>query len=82
MESIAAVLLALLLNGSILGTIIGVPLAQELTGVEAYIVPLLKFVLIGVMAGGAVVVFREMIPMARGRTRTSEAPVETEGETQ
>lgn len=67
---------------TILGTIAGVPLAEELTGIEAYIVGTLKVLLLVVMAGGAVAVFREMIPMARGRARTPAAPVESEGETQ
>jgi hypothetical protein len=40
---------------------------MELTGAEAYIVPALKFIMLGVMAVGAVAVFREMIPMARGQ---------------
>jgi membrane-associated phospholipid phosphatase len=73
---------ALFLSISVFGTIAGVPLAEELTGIESYIVPVLKFLLLGVMAGGAVAVFREMIPMARGRVRTAAAPVESEGETQ
>jgi hypothetical protein len=76
MELIATCLLVLL------GTITGVPLAEELTGIEAYIVPVLKVVLLMVMAGGAVIVFREMIPMARGRASTVAAPLESEGETQ
>jgi hypothetical protein len=40
---------------------------MELTGAESYIVPALKFIMLGVMGGGAVAVFREMIPMARGQ---------------
>lgn len=67
---------------NILGTIAGVPLAEELTGIEAYIVPTLKVLLLVVMAGGAVAVFREMIPMARGKVRPPAAPVESEGEKQ
>jgi membrane-associated phospholipid phosphatase len=77
-----AVATALFLNIFLLGTIAGVPLAEGLTGIESYLVPVLKFLLLGVMAGGAVAVFREMIPMARGRVRTPAAPVESEGETQ
>jgi hypothetical protein len=76
MELLATCLLVLL------GTIAGVPLAEELTGVEAYLVPALKVVLLIVMAGGAVLVFREIIPMARGRVPTAAAPAESEGETQ
>jgi hypothetical protein len=82
MGAITAGLIMVLLNIQVLGTIIGVSLAEELSGAEGFIVPILKFILLGVMAGGAVVVFREMIPMARGRARTSAAPVETDGETQ
>ena len=67
---------------TILGTIAGVPLAEELTGIEAYVVATLKVLLLVVMAGGAVAVFREMIPMARGQARPPAAPVESEGEAQ
>ena len=40
---------------------------MELTGIEAYIVPALKLIMVAVMLGGGVAVFRELIPMARGR---------------
>ena len=82
MEAISVISIIFLLNVQLLGTIIGVPLAEELGGVEAIIVTILKFIMLGVMVGGAVAVFREIIPMARGRARTSTAPVESEGETQ
>ncbi len=51
---------------------------MELTGAEAYIVPALKFIMLGVMVGGAVAVFREMIPMARGRGPTTVQSTEEE----
>ncbi|MDP9316195.1 MAG: hypothetical protein M3R24_35965 [Chloroflexota bacterium] len=51
---------------------------MELTGAEAYLVPVLKWIMLGVMVGGAVAVFREMIPMARGRVPTSAQPTEEE----
>lgn len=41
---------------------------MELTGVEAVLVPALKFIMLGVMVAGGIAVFRELIPMARGRT--------------
>lgn len=78
MEFVAACLVLV----TILGTIAGVPLAEGLTGIEVYLVPTLKVLLLVVMAGGAVAVFREMIPMARGHVRPPAAPVESEGETQ
>jgi hypothetical protein len=82
-EPVMALALALfLLKIPLFTTIAGVPLAEALTGIEAYIVPVLKFLLVGVMAAGAVAVFREMVPMARGRASTPGAPVESEGETQ
>jgi hypothetical protein len=40
---------------------------MELHGVEATLVPLLKVGLLLVMLGGGVVVFRELVPMARGK---------------
>lgn len=43
---------------------------MELTGVEAVLVPLLKWIMIAVMIGGGIAVFRELIPMARGRVIT------------
>ena len=51
---------------------------MELTGAEAYIVPALKFIMLGVMLGGAVAVFREMIPMARGHVPTAAQPNDEE----
>ncbi len=51
---------------------------MELTGAEAYLVPALKYIMLGVMVGGAVAVFREMIPMARGRVPTTTQATEEE----
>jgi hypothetical protein len=49
---------------------------MELTGVEAVLVPLLKWIMLAVMIGGGVAVFRELIPMARGRVITPPAKTE------
>ena len=49
---------------------------MELTGVEAYLVPALKLIMVAVMLGGGVAVFREIVPMARGRTSRPAAPAE------
>lgn len=51
---------------------------MELTGVEAILVPALKLIMLGVMIGGGVAVFRELIPMARGRVPA--APTQTQEE--
>ena len=51
---------------------------MELTGAEAYLVPALKWIMLSVMVGGAVAVFRELIPMARGRVPTTARPTEKE----
>lgn len=51
---------------------------MELAGVESVLVPALKFIMLGVMAGGAIAVFRELIPMARGRVLHSGEPAEKE----
>ncbi len=51
---------------------------MELGGIEAVLVPALKLIMVGVMVGGAVAVFREIIPMARGRTPRSNEPSEKE----
>jgi hypothetical protein len=46
---------------------------MELHGVEAVLVPTLKWIMLAVMVGGGIAVFREMIPMARGKTPNSAA---------
>lgn len=51
---------------------------MELTGFEAYLVPALKLIMVGVMLGGGIAVFRELIPMARGRSSGPAAPVAEE----
>ncbi len=51
---------------------------MELSGIEALIVPVLKFIMLGVMLGGAVAVFREMIPMARGQAAQNAPPSQEE----
>lgn len=51
---------------------------MELSGAEAIIVPALKWIMVAVMIGGAIAVFREMIPMARGRGPTPAANPEEE----
>lgn len=40
---------------------------MQLSGAEAIIVPVLKVIMLLVMIGGGIAVFREIIPMARGR---------------
>ncbi len=47
---------------------------MEPYGVEAVLVPLLKFALLFVMLGGGVLVFRELVPMARGKTLKRDKP--------
>lgn len=54
--------------------------AMELTGAEAILVPTLKFVMLAVMVGGGVAVFRELIPMARGRTPVAAPQTQEEQE--
>lgn len=49
---------------------------RHMEGAEAIIVPVLKFIMLGVIVGGGVAVFREMIPMARGRTLAAPAKEE------
>lgn len=49
---------------------------MESGGVEGIIVAILKVLLVVVMLGGGVAVFRELIPMARGRV--SAPPVQQE----
>ena len=49
---------------------------MELTGAEAIIVPTLKLIMVVVMLGGGIAVFRELIPMARGRGRAAATPPE------
>jgi hypothetical protein len=49
---------------------------MELHGVEAIVVPILKLLLVVVMLGGGVAVFRELVPMARGRTLPRPEPQE------
>lgn len=51
---------------------------MELTGAEAILVPALKVIMLAVMVGGGIAVFREMIPMARGKIRAAPAPAEEE----
>ncbi len=51
---------------------------MELAGTEAVLVPALKFIMLGVMVGGAIAVFREIVPMARGRVLRSDEPAEKE----
>lgn len=51
---------------------------MELTGAEAIIVPALKFLMVGVMIGGGVAVFRELIPMARGAVKATPAQADEE----
>ncbi len=51
---------------------------MELAGSEAVLVPALKLIMVGVMVGGAIAVFREIIPMARGRVPHSAEPTEKE----
>lgn len=53
---------------------------MELTGAEAILVPTLKFVMLAVMVGGGVAVFRELIPMARGRTPVAAPQTQEEQE--
>lgn len=53
---------------------------MELTGVEAILVPALKLIMLGVMIVGGVAVFRELIPMARGRVPTAPAQTQEEQE--
>lgn len=47
---------------------------MELSGAEAIIVPALKLIMLAVMVGGGVAVFREIIPMARGRAQSTPTP--------
>lgn len=49
---------------------------MEAYGVEAILVPLLKFGLLFVMLGGGVLVFRELVPMARGKPLKRVEPEE------
>lgn len=49
---------------------------MELQGIEGTLVPLLKFGLVLVMLGGGVLVFRELIPMARGKRSQRVEPQE------
>lgn len=51
---------------------------MELSGAEAIIVPALKVIMLGVMIGGGIAVFREIIPMARGKLPTSVTKAEEE----
>lgn len=51
---------------------------MELAGTEAVLVPALKLIMVGVMLSGAVAVFREIIPMARGRAPHAAEPTEKE----
>jgi|GEM_PF-6699530 len=53
-------------------------ISTELSGIETVIVPVLKFIMLGVMIGGGVAVFRELIPMARGRAPQPPAPSDGE----
>lgn len=53
---------------------------MELTGAEAILVPTLKLIMLAVMVGGGIAVFRELIPMARGRTPVVTAQTQEEQE--
>jgi hypothetical protein len=53
---------------------------MELTGAEAVIVPALKLIMLAVMVGGGIAVFREIVPMARGRTPVAPKPAQEEQE--
>ena len=51
---------------------------MQLSGAEAIIVPVLKVIMLLVMIGGGVAVFRELISMARGRLPVIAAKPEKE----